>query len=171
MSSGSKFLLTCPSAAFETVSAGTQVELLKKATCNTVPITNKELYLVMGASGTEVIVNRSFRSAWSSTSFSFLVSPPTSGRVALLLQVSPPSGLRGSGGAVAHTVQHSGLSPVSGRPGWLCLGTAVGKLLWCLVEPQSGSGSRLELWSGRASRKRMRKEGRIVDGSIIWYFL
>lgn len=40
---------------------GTQVDLLKKATCSTVAIQNNRLYLVMGASGTEIIVSRSFR--------------------------------------------------------------------------------------------------------------
>lgn len=62
--SDSKFLLTSPSPAFETVNAGTQVDLLKKATCNTVTIENNRLYLVMGASGTEIIVDRSFRSVF-----------------------------------------------------------------------------------------------------------
>lgn len=46
---------------FAAVRAGTRVELLKKATCGTVSVQNNRQYLVMGASGTEVIVNRSFR--------------------------------------------------------------------------------------------------------------
>lgn len=57
----SKFLRFSLSA-FEAVNAGTRVELLKKATCSTVTIQNNRLYLVMGVSGTEVIINRSFRS-------------------------------------------------------------------------------------------------------------
>lgn len=50
------------SPAFAAVRAGTRVELLKKATCGTVSIQSNRQYLVMGASGTEVIINRSFRS-------------------------------------------------------------------------------------------------------------
>lgn len=40
----------------------TEVELLKKATCNAVAIQNNNQYLVMGASGTEIIVDNKYKS-------------------------------------------------------------------------------------------------------------
>ncbi|XP_069579966.1 complement C5 isoform X1 [Brachyistius frenatus] len=46
---------------FEAVSSGTEVELVKKATCSGVDIQKARQYLVMGASGSEVTINNSFR--------------------------------------------------------------------------------------------------------------
>lgn len=48
--------------AFAAVKALTEVELLKKATCNAVTIQNNNQYLVMGASGTEIIVDNRYKS-------------------------------------------------------------------------------------------------------------
>ncbi|XP_026199541.1 complement C5 [Anabas testudineus] len=46
---------------FEAVSSGTEVDLIKKATCSAVNIHNNKQYLVLGASGSEVTVGRSFK--------------------------------------------------------------------------------------------------------------
>lgn len=59
------------SADFEAVSSGTEVDLVKKATCSTVEIQNNKQYLVMGASGSEVAVGRGFRSVSLCFSLSF----------------------------------------------------------------------------------------------------
>ncbi|XP_061585623.1 complement C5 [Cololabis saira] len=45
----------------EAVSSGTEVELLKKATCTGVDLQKNKQYLVMGSSGSEVRLDRSFR--------------------------------------------------------------------------------------------------------------
>lgn len=135
---GSTFLPPSLPPAFETVSAGSHVELLKKATCGTVGVQNNRLYLVMGASGTEVIVKRSFRSASaaSSTSSGSLPPPALTRPAALLLQVPPPPGLGRAGGAVAHGLQHAGVSQLPGRPGRVRPGAAAGGLPGLLVEPR-----------------------------------
>lgn len=49
-------------AEFEAVSSGTEVDLVKKVTCNGVDIQNNKQYLVMGASGSEVQQGNSFKS-------------------------------------------------------------------------------------------------------------
>uniref|UniRef100_A0A8D3CGD7 Anaphylatoxin-like domain-containing protein n=1 Tax=Scophthalmus maximus TaxID=52904 RepID=A0A8D3CGD7_SCOMX len=46
---------------FEAVSSGTEVELVKKATCSSVDVQNQRQYLVMGASGSEVTLSHGFR--------------------------------------------------------------------------------------------------------------
>lgn len=46
---------------FEAVSSGTQVELVKKATCRSVEVQNNKQYLVMGSSGSEITLNHSFK--------------------------------------------------------------------------------------------------------------
>uniref|UniRef100_A0A667XN33 Complement component 5 n=1 Tax=Myripristis murdjan TaxID=586833 RepID=A0A667XN33_9TELE len=45
----------------EAVSSGTEVELVKKATCSSVEIQNNNQYLVMGASGSEIALGHSFK--------------------------------------------------------------------------------------------------------------
>uniref|UniRef100_UPI003AAF040E complement C5 n=1 Tax=Centroberyx gerrardi TaxID=166262 RepID=UPI003AAF040E len=45
----------------EAVSSGTEVELVKKATCSSVEIQNDRQYLLMGASGSEVTLSHSFK--------------------------------------------------------------------------------------------------------------
>ncbi|KAM9858664.1 complement C5 [Aulostomus maculatus] len=47
--------------AFEAVSPGTEVELVKKVTCSSVDIQNQRQYLVMGSSGSEVTLNQSVK--------------------------------------------------------------------------------------------------------------
>lgn len=47
---------------FEAVSSGTEVDLVKKATCSAVDIQNNKQYLVMGASGSEVTLSHGFKS-------------------------------------------------------------------------------------------------------------
>ncbi|XP_078027275.1 complement C5 [Epinephelus lanceolatus] len=46
---------------FETVSSGTEVELVKKVTCSAVDIQNNKQYLVMGASGSQVKLGQSIK--------------------------------------------------------------------------------------------------------------
>ncbi|XP_011613600.2 complement C5 isoform X1 [Takifugu rubripes] len=46
---------------FEALSSGTQVELVKKATCRSVEVQNNKQYLVMGSSGSEITLNHSFK--------------------------------------------------------------------------------------------------------------
>lgn len=60
---------------FEAVSSGTEVDLIKKATCSAVNIHNNKQYLVLGASGSEVTVGRSFKSV---SLFSSLISSSSS---------------------------------------------------------------------------------------------
>lgn len=47
---------------FEAMSSGTEVELVKKATCSAVDVQNNKQYLVMGARGSEVTLSHGFRS-------------------------------------------------------------------------------------------------------------
>ncbi|KAM9360733.1 complement C5 [Symphorus nematophorus] len=47
--------------AFEAVSSGTEVELVKKITCSSVDVQNNNQYLVMGSSGSELTVNNHFK--------------------------------------------------------------------------------------------------------------
>ncbi|KAF7205436.1 transcript variant X1 [Nothobranchius furzeri] len=56
-----------PSNEFEAVSSGTEVDLVKKATCSSVDLHDNRQYLVMGSSGSEVTHNNGFRSVppWS----------------------------------------------------------------------------------------------------------
>lgn len=106
-----------------------------------------------------------------SSSSSFLVSLSTSGRVALLLQVSPPSGLGRSGGALAHKVQHTWVWKVSSRPGWLRPGTAAVELPSFLIEPKSGSRSRLKLWPGMHEKSPESRWGRKTHDILINYLI
>ncbi|XP_070760148.1 complement C5 [Enoplosus armatus] len=46
---------------FEGVSSGTEVDLIKKVTCNAVDIQNNKQYLVMGARGSEVTLSQGFK--------------------------------------------------------------------------------------------------------------
>ncbi|XP_068617056.1 complement C5 [Brachionichthys hirsutus] len=46
---------------FEAVRSGTEVELVKKATCSAVDIQNKNQYMVMGASGSAVTLDHGFK--------------------------------------------------------------------------------------------------------------
>lgn len=60
-------------AEFEAVSTGTQVELVKKATCTAVEIQNNKQYLVMGSSGSQITLNHSFKSVLLLILFLFLL--------------------------------------------------------------------------------------------------
>lgn len=62
-------------AEFAAVGPGTQVELVKKATCTSVEIQNNHQYLVMGSSGSEITLERSFR--WVLLLFLLVPPPPT----------------------------------------------------------------------------------------------
>lgn len=56
------FLFFWALVEFEAVSSGTEVDLVKRATCSAVDIQNNKQYLVMGASGSEVTLSHSFKS-------------------------------------------------------------------------------------------------------------
>lgn len=61
-------------AAFEAVSSGTEVDLVRKVTCSAVDIQNNKQYLVMGASGSEVKVSQGLR--WVSLLSHLPLLPP-----------------------------------------------------------------------------------------------
>lgn len=115
--------------AFAAVKALTEVELLKKATCNAVTIQNNNQYLVMGASGTEIIVDYRYKSV-SLLLLLFLLILFFCWLAVLLwsLQVSPPSGLGGAGGAMAYRLHHPRVSGLRCPAGGLRSGATVSEL-------------------------------------------
>ena len=56
------FLIVSSLAVFEAVSSGTEMDLVKKATCSSVDIKNNKQYLVMGTSGSEVTLSQGSKS-------------------------------------------------------------------------------------------------------------
>lgn len=91
--------LRCCLAELEAVSSGTQVELVKRATCTSVEVREGQQYLLMGSRGSQSRLEHSLRCP--SSSFSSSPPPPPCPHPLLCVQVPPPSGLGGPAGALA----------------------------------------------------------------------
>lgn len=106
------------------VRAGTEVDLVKKATCSGVELQDNKQYLVMGSQWSEVNHNNVVKSVFLS------VTCRSSSRLSWrspvhFLQVSSPAGLGGSGGAVAGGLRLCGVSGIQHPAAELWCGHAV----------------------------------------------